>query len=260
MDFDILAQNIRFLLKKHGWNEDELVKRSGVGKSTIQLYKSKKDKNPTIEKLTKIANAFNVATDDLQNKDLSISMSISKKENFSKNVHKSSEMSISKSNLSPSKPLNSLNLKKSQDKISISVKEDTVYIPFFKDGAVSAGFGTEDFGNDCDFLPFKKQDLRLMFGAHSTANIGIIPCVGNSMQPTIEEGELVVFQQDNTQSEGAIYVVRFESELFVKRLKKRPLQLISDNKDYQPIALEEVQEIEILGRVIGSYSIKTKRF
>ncbi|WP_162166935.1 S24 family peptidase, partial [Campylobacter fetus] len=71
---------------------------------------------------------------------------------------------------------------------------------------------------------------------------------------------LVVFQQDNTQSEGAIYVVRFESELFVKRLKKRPLQLISDNKDYQPIALEEVQEIEILGRVIGSYSIKTKRF
>ncbi|EAI3887225.1 S24 family peptidase [Campylobacter fetus] len=163
-------------------------------------------------------------------------------------------------NLSPSKPLNALNLKKSQNEIHINIKEDTVYVPFFKDGAVSAGFGTEDFANDCDFLPFKKQDLRLMFNAHSTANLAVIPCVGNSMQPTIEEGELVVFQQDGTQSEGAIYVVRFENELFVKRLKKRPLQLISDNANYEPISLNESQSFEILGRVIGSYSIHSKRF
>ncbi|EAI5648205.1 helix-turn-helix domain-containing protein [Campylobacter fetus] len=260
MDFDILAQNIRFLLKKHKWSEDELVKRSGVGKSTIQLYKSKKSKNPTVDKLTKIANAFKVSSDDLKNKNLSISMSISQKENISQNVHKFPKMSISKSNLSSNEPLNTPNLKKSQNEIHINIKEDTVYVPFFKDGAVSAGFGTEDFGNDCDFLPFKKQDLRLMFNAHSTANLAVIPCMGNSMQPTIEEGELVVFQQDGTQSEGAIYVVRFENELFVKRLKKRPLQLISDNATYEPISLSESQSFEILGRVIGSYSIHSKRF
>lgn len=238
MDFDILAQNIRFLLKKNKWSEDELVKRSGVGKSTIQLYKSKKSKNPTVDKLTKIANAFKVSSDDLKNKNLS----------------------ISKSNLSPSKPLNAPNLKKSHDSILINIKDDTVYVPFFKDGAVSAGFGTEDFGNDCDFLPFKKQDLRLMFGAHSTAHIGVIPCIGNSMQPTIEEGELIVFQCDGSQNEGAIYVIRFEGELFVKRLKKRPLQLVSDNKDYEPIEPQADQELEIIGRVIGSYSINSKRF
>lgn len=260
MDFDILAQNIRFLLKKNKWSEDELVKRSGVGKSTIQLYKSKKSKNPTVDKLTKIANAFKVSSDDLKNKNLSISMSISQKENISQNVHKFPKMSISKSNLSSNKPLNTPNLKKSHDSILINIKDDTVYVPFFRDGAVSAGFGTEDFGNDCDFLPFKKQDLRLMFGAHSTAHIGVIPCIGNSMQPTIEEGELIVFQCDGSQNEGAIYVIRFEGELFVKRLKKRPLQLVSDNKDYEPIKPQADQELEIIGRVIGSYSINSKRF
>ncbi|MDD5785761.1 hypothetical protein [Campylobacter lanienae] len=56
-----------------------------------------------------------------------------------------------------------------KNKISINIKEENVYVPFFKDGVVSAGFGTHDFSNDCNFLPFKKQDLRLMFGSHSTA-------------------------------------------------------------------------------------------
>lgn len=75
------------------------------------------------------------------------------------------------------------------------------------------------------------------------------------MQPTIEEGELVVFQQDGTQSESAIYVVC--NELFVKRLKKRPL--ISNNANYEQINLNESQSFEVLGRVIGVllYQFKT---
>ncbi|QMS61939.1 S24 family peptidase [Campylobacter fetus subsp. venerealis] len=221
------------------------------------MYEAGKNKGITTTILKKIANALNVNVEFFLDSEFgsSISSSISSSKN-----KKLSSICRQSQNLSGNKPLNTPNLKMSQNNISINIKEDTIYVPFFKDGAVSAGFGTEDFGNDCDFLPFKKQDLRLMFGAHSTANIGIIPCVGNSMQPTIEEGELVVFQQDNTQSEGAIYVVRFENELFVKRLKKRPLQLVSDNKEYEPISLGEFGEIEILGRVIGSYSINTKRF
>ncbi|RAZ62651.1 S24 family peptidase [Campylobacter hyointestinalis subsp. lawsonii] len=216
----------------------------GVDVRTLQNYE-KDETIPDATVIAKLAKIFNITPQELLG------------ESVVSNVVSDIEKSVVSHQNSVVSPIN---LKKSQNEIYINIKEDTVYVPFFKDGAVSAGFGTEDFGNDCDFLPFKKQDLRLMFGAHSTANIGIIPCVGNSMQPTIEEGELVVFQQDNTQSEGAIYVVRFENELFVKRLKKRPLQLVSDNKEYEPISLGEFGEIEILGRVIGSYSINTKRF
>ncbi|EAI4415590.1 LexA family transcriptional regulator [Campylobacter fetus] len=251
-----LSKKIKEYRLEKGWTQYDLAKFSGVSLGSIKRYETDNG-NITYANLEKIANALQKDISNFQNNKMSLSMSLSQDINLSPSQNKY----VSKSqNLSPSKPLNTQNLKMSQNNISINIKEDTIYVPFFKDGAVSAGFGTEDFGNDCDFLPFKKQDLRLMFGAHSTANIGIIPCIGNSMQPTIEEGELVVFQQDNTQSEGAIYVVRFENELFVKRLKKSPLQLVSDNKEYEPISLGEFGEIEILGRVIGSYSINTKRF
>ena len=61
--------------------------------------------------------------------------------------------------------------------------------------------------------------------------------------------------------EGAIYVCRYDNELLVKRFKKRPhFALISDNRAYEPIKIEEDLSIEILGRVVGSYSINSKRF
>ena len=141
--------------------------------------------------------------------------------------------------------------------------KNTIYVTFFKDGVVSAGFGAEngDLG-DPDMLPFKPEDLRIMFNVSPKARIGIIPCFGNSMEPTIMESDLVVFCHDGQEAiEGAIYVCRYDSELLVKRFKKRPyLALISDNKDYEPIEIAEDLNIEILGRVVGSYSINSKRF
>ena len=80
------------------------------------------------------------------------------------------------------------------------------------------------------------------------------------MQPTIQEGDLIVFQQEFYYIEGAVYICRYNDELFVKRIRKRPkLALISDNKDYEAIEINEDEEVEILGRVIGCYSITTKR-
>ena len=141
--------------------------------------------------------------------------------------------------------------------------KNTIYVPFFKDGVVSAGFGAEngDLG-DPDMLPFKPEDLRIMFNVSPKARIGIIPCFGNSMEPTIMESDLVVFCHDGQEAiEGAIYVCRYDNELLVKRFKKRPyFALISDNKDYEPIEIAEDLNIEILGRVVGSYSINSKRF
>lgn len=141
--------------------------------------------------------------------------------------------------------------------------KNTIYVPFFKDGVVSAGFGAEngDLG-DPDMLPFKPEDLRIMFNVSPKARIGIIPCFGNSMEPTIMESDLVVFCHDGQEAiEGAIYICRYDNELLVKRFKKRPyFALISDNRDYEPIKIAEDLNIEILGRVVGSYSINSKRF
>ena len=154
-----------------------------------------------------------------------------------------------------------LEIMPNQNSILKKDNDDTIYVPFFKDGSVSAGKGNEiaDLG-DCDFLPFKPQDLRLMFGVSPNAKLGIIPCFGNSMEPTIAESSLVVFQFVSDIIEGSVYVCRYDNELFVKRIKKRPkLSLISDNKEYEPIEISEENEIQILGRVVGCYSIISKK-
>ena len=137
----------------------------------------------------------------------------------------------------------------------------TVYIPFYKDGVVSAGRGAEndDFGEP-ELLPFNPNDLKIMFNVSPHAKLGIVPCFGNSMEPTIKESDLVVFCDDINQIEGAIYVCKYENEIFIKRIKKRPmLALMSDNKDYEPIIIEEELNVEILGRVVGCYAINSKR-
>ena len=148
--------------------------------------------------------------------------------------------------------------KEAEDKKNNS---DTVYVPFYKDGVVSAGRGAEndDFGEP-ELLPFNPNDLKIMFNVSPHAKLGIVPCFGNSMEPTIKESDLVVFCDDINQIEGAIYVCKYENEIFIKRIKKRPtLALISDNKDYEPIIIEEELNVEILGRVVGCYAINSKR-
>ncbi|WP_104629038.1 XRE family transcriptional regulator [Helicobacter bizzozeronii] len=128
--------------------------------------------------------------------------------------------------------------------------EDIVMVPYFKDLRVGASKNQE--GNHMVFLPQSRSFLKKHFGITSTDHLGLLQAVGNSMEPLIKEGDLLLFQNDDTRYEGAVYVVNLDSEYYVKRLCKRPqVSLISDNPVYQPIILQSLDEIEILGRVVG---------
>lgn len=140
-----------------------------------------------------------------------------------------------------------------------AIDENIILIPFYKDNSVSAGFGSINYESSIQYIPFNKQELRLMFNIQGFLKIGIIPVIGDSMTPTIKEGEMIVFQDDGSTIEGGIYVVEYQSEVFVKRLRKRPLSLISDNKDYPPITIKEDEEIKVIGRVVGTYELNYRR-
>lgn len=73
------------------------------------------------------------------------------------------------------------------------------------------------------------------------------------MSPTIPENCQLLIQQSDSFQEGQICVVRLDNELYVKRLQKRPkYKLISDNKNYDDIELEN-EDYEILGVVVGFF-------
>ena len=237
---DLTYEGLLALLKIEGCN------------LTINAIKSwfRNDNNlratPSIDKIVCLAKIFNCSTDDFFNE-----TPITKKHIITKN-------NISAPNVAE---IQSDNIDMRDNYMLQKKQPDTIYVPFFKDGLVSAGKGIINFDNgEYDYLPFKENDLRIMFNVNPKAKLAIIPCAGNSMEPTIKEGDLIVFQQDFSQIEGAVYVCRYDDELFVKRLRKRPtIALISDNKDYDPIEIQEAEEIEILGRVVGCYSIVSKR-
>lgn len=145
-------------------------------------------------------------------------------------------------------------------KITIKNNDDNIImVPFYSDCSVSAGFGSINYSFSSQHIPFNKQELRLMFNIQGFLKLGIISVIGDSMHPTIKEGEMIIFQDDGSMIEGGIYVVEYQNEIFVKRLKKRPLCLMSDNKEYPPIEIGDMEEIKIIGRVVGTYNLNYKR-
>lgn len=79
--------------------------------------------------------------------------------------------------------------------------------------------------------------------------------VGDSMEPTLHDGEPVVYVRDFIQGDG-IYVLAVNGELLVKRLQFDRifgrLHIISDNEKYKAveIPLEGLDNVRILGKVV----------
>ena len=90
-----------------------------------------------------------------------------------------------------------------------------------------------------------------------------VEITGNSMEPTLEDGEFALVDPDNTAySKNKIYVVTYNDEGYIKRLemnnKLKLITLKSDNPDYEDIDIpEEMQEyFTVNGRVVEVISKK----
>lgn len=105
--------------------------------------------------------------------------------------------------------LNPTNLKKS--------KSDIVSIPYFEDVYASASIiNYDDAPVIMDFSEdFLRTFLRI---SGSLLNIHIINARGNSMEPTIQSGELLFvnpMQNEGGIICGCIYVVNFDGDIYV---------------------------------------------
>jgi len=61
----MLAQNIKKLRKQHKLSQEQLARKSEITYSTLIKIESGANKNPTINTLKKIADAFNVTVDKI---------------------------------------------------------------------------------------------------------------------------------------------------------------------------------------------------
>ena len=137
------------------------------------------------------------------------------------------------------------------------ITTDMIAVPFFKDSMASAGFGVMNFEVETAHIPLSKPFLLEVCGVTSLRALSILKCSGDSMQPTIQDGDYLLVQEEQNIKEGSIYVVEYNNEIFVKRIHKYPkIRLLSDNKDYLPIEIGGEEDIKIMAKVITSISIK----
>lgn len=106
-------------------------------------------------------------------------------------------------------------------------------------------------------IPLKK------FHALTTADpdkVFIIDIIGDSMEPTLYAGDLVIVDTSkNYPASDGLYVLRSGTELLVKRIQINPLDqsaaIISDNPKYKPIEAQNFSLISVIGKVIYHHHI-----
>lgn len=108
-----------------------------------------------------------------------------------------------------------------------------------------------------DWISFSREWLRRTFG-RSPTQLVIITAVGDSMAPTIEDGDLLLLDVSEPKLKGeGIYVLGVDEALLVKRVAIRPgggLVIASDNERYaytrQEVSRYELDSVRIVGRVV----------
>ena len=79
-----------------------------------------------------------------------------------------------------------------------------------------------------------------------------IRVIGDSMEPLIQSGALIVVDRMLETKDGDIVIARIGAELCVKHLRiedNGAVWLHSENDNYRPIAISEDLEFEVWGRV-----------
>lgn len=124
-------------------------------------------------------------------------------------------------------------------------------------------------GRAVDELPLLQkldvlEDWALsVLGKNAQDCIKIINNVGDSMAPTIQDGDILFVDITSTvfEAEG-IYVINFNNVLLTKRLIAQPdgrLAIVSDNREvYDPIYISsrDQQDLNICGRVRAWWSLR----
>lgn len=128
------------------------------------------------------------------------------------------------------------------------IDEEFISIPVR--AKASAGNGYINFSNE----PLYNKLIRKN-GFHEYCYL--IEVSGNSMEPLIQDGAFVVVDPYQTDYiENKVYVIKYEDEVYIKRviLKSEANLMIlkSINPDYEDIYItsEESEQIKIIGRVV----------
>ncbi|PJG83797.1 S24 family peptidase [Caviibacterium pharyngocola] len=103
----------------------------------------------------------------------------------------------------------------------------------------------------CSFKLLKTRGLK-------ADNLAIFTVDGDSMHPTLKDGEEIIVDRSKTElREGKIFVLNHQGAMWVKKVQLgfNGIELLSGNPAYRPIILnaDEANELIIIGQLVRSY-------
>jgi len=138
--------------------------------------------------------------------------------------------------------------------------KDLVSVTYIEENYASAGKGIINYDAAKEVMHFDRNFLKSQLGTSNFEDVHVIHAVGDSMTPSIIPGDLLfVNPGDKDITTGAVYVFLVGEETMVKRVESNPLSkeltLLSDNKQYAPIEIQQTDrdKITVIGRVIGNF-------
>lgn len=133
--------------------------------------------------------------------------------------------------------------------------ENYVQVPRY-DVEASAGAGAMAVNEQIvDYIQFKPDWIKNVLGA-SAQNLALISVKGDSMEPTLSDGDILLVDTTDRQFQAnAIYVLQNWGSLLVKRIQRKmdgSVVIKSDNKDYEPETVrgDMVEQLHVIGRVV----------
>lgn len=75
---------------------------------------------------------------------------------------------------------------------------------------------------------------------------------GKSMQPVIEDERIIYVQSTKQLRDGDVGIFCYQGNVYCKQLREhnKGIQLVSFNKEYQPVLVENIDEFYIIGKVL----------
>ena len=152
-------------------------------------------------------------------------------------------------------------LKRIEEFFNISIFNETdgdngkvVYIDYYTDVFASCGNGNILFSDEKIRIPVP---TTLISGFTNQKTYSMINASGNSMTPTISDGDRLIVEHWNGEQiqDNRIYVFCFNQEFFIKRLSKNLDEIIikSDNPEYRVRTINgsTMNELILIGKIIG---------
>ena len=121
--------------------------------------------------------------------------------------------------------------------------------------AASAGHGAfNETAEILDEIPYTQEFLLKKLGRTNTDGLILIDAEGDSMEPFIGDGDLIMLDTNKKRLTSAVYAFQYDGTVYVKRINHTPdaIHAKSDNPMYDTFTIEgdNLNQLDIIGRVV----------